>query len=50
MLRKAGMDEANFRYYENAQIRDWPTLLASLAILTNEDIEVRTTITNLTRT
>ena len=44
MLRKAGMTEANFRYYENSEIRDWPTLLATLSMLTNEDIEVQATI------
>ena len=44
MLRNAGMDEINIRYYANKELDSWPKLLATLSILTNEEIDIKTTL------
>ena len=44
MLRKAGLTEKKFDYHANGNIKDWPSLLATLCILSNEDLHIRTTI------
>ena len=44
MLRETGMTEKQFRYYANSEIDSWPKLLATLTILANESIDIRTTL------
>ena len=41
MLRNADMAEDDVRYYANSELTTWPRLLATLCILTNEEIHVR---------
>ena len=43
------MEEENIRFYKEENIRDWPTLLASLVILTNEEINAKFAIEELPR-
>ena len=47
MLRNSNVAESDIRYYANGEINDWPKLLSTLCILTNEDIDVRKTIEEL---
>ena len=44
MLRKSGMLEDDIRYYANVELDSWPKLLSTLAILSNEDLDIRTTL------
>ena len=44
MLRNSGLEEPDFRYYANTELDSWPKLLATLAILSNEALDIRTTL------
>lgn len=38
------MKEEDIHYYKEDEIRDWPTLLSSMVILTNEEINAKLAI------
>ena len=44
MLRESGMEEDEYRYYATSEIDSWPKLLATLTIVANESIDMRTTL------
>ena len=41
MLRQSGMQEEDICVHKDENIREWSTLLASMVILTNEEINAK---------